>query len=82
MPCLSVGEKVPEVTSPTAAPCSDTVQWARGMPRPVTSRPRMSRVGSARSNSRARLAPEGDGFFQPTAQPARACTGVISSDRS
>ena len=45
MPCLRVGEKVPDVTSPAAAPFHDTVQCARGMPRPVTSRPRMRRVG-------------------------------------
>jgi hypothetical protein len=52
-----------------------------GIPRPVTSRPRMSRVGLARSASSADL-PQKVSFFQPTAQPARACTGEISSERS
>ena len=49
---------------------------------PVETRsPHSSRVGAARSASSASR-PQNAGFFQPTAQPSRAATGLISADRS
>ena len=83
MPCLSVGEKVPEVTSPIVVPsASSTAQPARGIPRPVTSRPPESLDSLAsRWAVRASL-PQKVSFFQPTAHPVRPITGVISRESS
>lgn len=75
IPCLRVGENVPDVTSPITSPSSVTGQCARGMPRPVTRSPREIRdVGAAFSASSASR-PQKAGLAQPTAQPDRAMTG-------
>jgi hypothetical protein len=71
------------VTSPTGAPPSVvTVMCARGMARSSPSRPQDSRAGPASFSAIRASRPQNAGFFHPTAQPQRACTGVMSSDRS
>ena len=50
----------------------------RGMPRPVATRPRSSRVGPASFSASSASRPQNASFFQPTAQPSRAWLGVTS----
>ena len=54
----------------------------RGMPRSSASSPQPSRAAPASFSATSASRPQNAGFFQPTAQPQRACTGVISGDRS
>ncbi len=83
MPIFRVGENVPLVTSPTAAPSAvDTAMCDRGMPRSRPSRPHSSRGAPDSFSASSASRPQNAGFFQPTAQPQRACTGVMSSERS
>ena len=79
MPCLSVGEKVPLVTSPITSPAwSSTCMPCRGMPRPSASRPRIRRPGPCAFTSRSASDPQkGSVFFHPTAQDRPASTGLI-----
>ena len=54
IPVLSVGEKVPEVTTPISAPsASRTAIPGRGIPRPVACRPRRVRRGPASFSARS-----------------------------
>jgi aminomethyltransferase len=83
MPWRRVGEKVPDVTSPTTAPVESlTAQCERGMPRPVTTSPRISRDCLAARSAVSASRPQNCGLSQPTAQAAPAITGVMSSERS
>ena len=54
----------------------------RGIPRPSARRPHSSRAGPASFSASSASRPQNAGFFQPTAQPARAWFGVISGDSS
>jgi hypothetical protein len=54
----------------------------RGMPRPDARRPHSSRAGPASFSASNACRPQNAGLRQPTAQPARAWTGVISVDSS
>ena len=83
MPCLSVGLKVPEVTVPTSLPSpSMTAHPGRGMPRPVTLRPRRSGADFATRWATSASLPQKVSLSQPTAHAARPMTGVISGVRS
>ena len=81
MPFLRVGEKVPEVISPSGTSAVEAAPACpgRGMPRPggdqAAQQPRRARPPSRR---RARRWPQNASFFQPTAQPSRAWLGVTS----
>ncbi len=83
MPRRRVGENVPLVTVPDRVPSAvRTSMCGRGMPRPSHEQApqRAPRAGLLLGGQRV-AAPE-RGFFHPTAQPARACTGEMSGDRS
>ena len=82
MPVCRVGEKVPLVTSPIGTSPRRTFMCARGMPRSSATSPHSTRCGpAARSASRASR-PQNRSLSHPTAQPARACSGVMSMLRS
>ena len=70
------------VTVPTGASPAYTVIPARGMARSTASRPRSVRRGPAVFSARSTSRPQKAGLSQPTAQPERPCTGVMSRERS
>ena len=81
-PCGS-GENVPLVTSPTAAPSADATDMCdRGIARSRPSSPHSVRRGPASFSASSTSRPQKASFFQPTAHPVRAWTGVMSIDRS
>ena len=78
-PVRSVGENVPDVTSPTGTSAASSTRIpGRGMPRPEATRPRSVRAGPCSRSAASTVLPQKASFFQPTAQPRRACTGVTS----
>ena len=84
MPFFSVGEKVPEVISPSSTSGTRlTLMWGRGIARPVRlERRRSRRRGPAAFSATSASRPQNASFFQPTAQPSRASLGVTSREMS
>ena len=77
------GVNVPDVVVPTSSPDAPrTVQPSRGIPRSRASRPHSWRAALCSFSATRASRPQNAGFFQPTAQPARACTGVMSRESS
>ena len=80
---LTLEGKVPEVISHRGTSGSRlTSMPGRGIPRSTATSPRSLRFGPDSLSATRASRPQKASFFQPTAQPARAWTGVISSDRS
>ncbi len=82
MPACSVGENVPDVVTPTGVSPASTVSPARNTPRPTIRSPRSSRRGPASFSASSASRPKNASFFQPIAQPQRACSGEMSRESS
>ena len=70
MPTFFVGREraaggLADQRAPRRTPC----MWPRGMPRPVSSRPRSVRRGPAAFSASSASRPQNAGLDQPTAQP-------------
>ena len=78
MPLRRVGENVPLVTSPTRLAVGVQHRHVRARDAAVERlEPRSSRGGPAAFSASSASRPQNASFFQPTAQPDRAWTGVI-----
>ncbi|CNH21674.1 Uncharacterised protein [Mycobacterium tuberculosis] len=82
MPACNVGEKVPDVVTPTGVSPVSTVSPGRSTPLPTMRSPRSTRRGPASFSASSASRPKNASFFQPIAQPQRACSGEMSSESS
>ena len=78
----ALAENVPDVVTPIGVCPSSTVRSARNTPRPTALSPRSVRAGPASFSANSASRPQKASFFQPMAQPQRACNGEISRDSS
>ncbi|SKU86812.1 Uncharacterised protein [Mycobacteroides abscessus subsp. abscessus] len=70
------------MVTPIGWPSESTVRSGRSTPRPVARRPRSVRRGPSVFSCVSASRPQNASFFQPTAHPARACTGLMSRESS